>query len=163
MLTEKSLTDRQRRAGVILIGAMVILATNGCTANRSAIQAPFEEKHADYSHTENQHSDWCREIRNHQVPADAIEQRPLKRVPPRYPAYAAINGLSGCVRMEATITETGHIVDIEIVESEPPGVFDEEAIRAFIQWRFPPWTPEGANAPIRRPATQVFEFHLDAD
>lgn len=67
--------------------------------------------------------------------------QPIKRVPPTYPATAAEAGIEGRVLLEGTLTRNGRITDVRVVESEPPGVFDEVSVRAFRQWEYPKRRP----------------------
>jgi protein TonB len=74
--------------------------------------------------------------------------RPIKRAPPKYPAAAVKAGIEGRVLLEGTLTRDGRILDAKVVESDPPGVFDEVSVRAFSQWEYPkrrPGDPDCAN------------------
>lgn len=84
---------------------------------------------------------------------------PLVRIQPQYPRDAAIAQIEGWVKVEFTITETGSVADPRVIESRPPRVFDREAIRAILRWRFKPRIVEGVA--VERRATQIIEFNLD--
>ena len=60
------------------------------------------------------------------------------KVEPMYPREARVNRIEGYVRIRYTVTAAGEPANIEIVDSQPPGVFDEEAVKAFRKWRFVP-------------------------
>jgi protein TonB len=77
-----------------------------------------------------------------------------------YPREAAIAGIEGWVRIEFTITETGAVKDPAIVDAEPPGIFNREAMRALLKWKFKPRVVDGVA--VERRATQVIDFSLDA-
>ena len=47
-----------------------------------------------------------------------------------------------------TVTETGAVQDIAIDESYPPGVFNEEAIRAAARLRFEPRIVSGESVRV---------------
>ena len=47
----------------------------------------------------------------------------------------------------------------EVIESDPPGVFDKAAIRAVSRWRFKPRMVNGRAVPGK--ATQVVDFKLE--
>ena len=66
------------------------------------------------------------------------EVQPLTRVEPEYPQRAYVRGIEGYVRLEFSITTTGTVTEIVVVEASPPGLFDRAAIQALEQWRFPP-------------------------
>ena len=51
---------------------------------------------------------------------------------------AAKQDASGWVRIEFTITKTGTVRDAVVVESQPPGVFDQVALRAVRRWQYKP-------------------------
>jgi len=84
---------------------------------------------------------------------------PLVRINPQYPRDAQMNQLEGYVTIEFTITETGSVRDPEVIESKPPRIFDREAIRAILRWKFKPRVVNGEA--IARRATQTIEFNLD--
>lgn len=83
---------------------------------------------------------------------------PLVRIQPMYPRRAAIAKIEGFVTVEFTITETGSVTDPEVVDSKPPRVFDREAIRAILKWKFKPRVIDGQ--PVARRATQTLDFKL---
>lgn len=85
---------------------------------------------------------------------------PVLVIRPMYPREAAIAGIEGWVRIEFTITETGAVKDPAIVGAEPPGVFNREAMRALLKWKFKPRVVDGVA--VERRATQVIDFSLDA-
>ena len=86
--------------------------------------------------------------------------QPLVRIQPQYPRRAAVAGIEGYVTLRFTITETGSVTDVSVVESRPPRVFDREAIRAIMRWRFRPRVVDGQ--PVPQPnVTQTLDFNLD--
>jgi len=84
---------------------------------------------------------------------------PVVVIRPMYPREAAIAGTEGWVKVEFTITETGAVKDPRIVDAQPPRVFDREAIRAILKWKFKPRVVGGVA--VERRATQVIDFTLD--
>ncbi len=86
---------------------------------------------------------------------------PVVRIPPMYPRRAAIAKIEGWVKLEFTITETGSVEDVKVVESKPPRVFDREAVRALYKWKFKPRIEDGV--PMRRRATQTIDFKLEGE
>jgi len=82
--------------------------------------------------------------------ADIIQFRemlPQRLITPPYPDAALEQKLEGYVVVKFTVTETGAVQDIAINESEPIGVFNEEAIRAAQRLRFEPRIVSGE--PVR--------------
>ena len=84
---------------------------------------------------------------------------PLVRINPQYPRDAAMNQIEGYVTLEFTITETGSVRNPRVIESRPPRIFDREAIRAILRWKFKPRVINGEA--VTRQATQTIEFSLD--
>lgn len=84
---------------------------------------------------------------------------PVVVIRPMYPREAAMAGIEGWVKIEFTITEEGAVKDPQIVDAQPPRVFNREALRAIRKWKFKPRVVEGAA--VERRATQVIDFALD--
>ncbi len=84
---------------------------------------------------------------------------PLVRISPQYPRQAAMARLEGWVEVEFTITETGSVEDARVLQARPPRVFDREAIRAILRWKFKPRIVDGT--PVARRATQTIDFKLE--
>jgi protein TonB len=60
-----------------------------------------------------------------------------------YPAEAARDGITrGRVVAQLQVGEQGRVEHVEILEAQPPRVFDREVRRALAQWRYaPPGAP----------------------
>lgn len=65
---------------------------------------------------------------------------PIAQVAPQYPRNALVQGLEGWVLVEFTIGTEGQVKDPRILQSEPPGIFDESALSAVKRFRFKPRT-----------------------
>jgi len=85
----------------------------------------------------------------------------LSRQPPQYPYKAARRGIEGWVRVTFDVTETGSVDNVEVIESSPPGVFDNAAVQAVYRWRFKPRIINGKA--ISGKASQVVEFKLNKE
>jgi protein TonB len=83
---------------------------------------------------------------------------PVVVIRPLYPREAAVSGTEGWVKVEFTITEIGTVKDPRVIDASPPRVFDREAIRAILKWKFKPRVVEGVA--VERRATQVIDFAL---
>lgn len=68
---------------------------------------------------------------------------PLVRINPEYPSRAMNRGTEGYVIVQFSITATGMVRDVIVVESRPEGVFDQAAVRAVERWRYNPKVEEG--------------------
>ncbi|MBY0400505.1 energy transducer TonB [Myxococcota bacterium] len=88
------------------------------------------------------------------------EAVPLVRVPPQYPERASQKGLEGRVLVQFTITKSGSVRDPKVIASEPPGVFDQAAVKAVLQWKYNPKIVNGKA--VEQPGVKVaFPFKLD--
>ena len=84
---------------------------------------------------------------------------PVVVIRPMYPREAAISGTQGWVKVEFIITEVGTVKDPRVIDAKPPRVFNREAIRAILKWKFKPRVVDGIA--VERRATQVIDFTLD--
>ena len=68
----------------------------------------------------------------------------LSQVAPRFPARATRAGISsGAVTLEYTVDRTGAVRDARVVKADPPGLFDDVALRAIEKWRYQPKLDNG--------------------
>jgi protein TonB len=84
---------------------------------------------------------------------------PIVRIDPQWPREALLNGIEGWVKVEFTILADGTVTDPVVLEAEPRRMFDRNALRAILKWKFKPRIIDGK--PVERRATQVIEFSLD--
>ncbi|MCP4046489.1 MAG: energy transducer TonB [Gammaproteobacteria bacterium] len=84
---------------------------------------------------------------------------PVVVIRPMYPRDAAMKGLEGWVKVEFTITAIGTVKNPKVIDSKPPRVFNREAIRAILKWKFKPRVVDGVA--VDRTATQIIDFNLD--
>ncbi|OAN88008.1 protein TonB [Marinobacter sp. EhC06] len=68
---------------------------------------------------------------------------PIVKVQPVYPRRALSRGIEGYVLLEFTVTRTGAVRDPVIIESEPPNVFDDAAVRAALKFKYKPKVVNG--------------------
>ena len=83
---------------------------------------------------------------------------PSLRIPPNYPNRALRSGIEGIVTVEFTITTDGSVKDAEIIEAEPPNIFDKSVLRAIAKWKFNPDIVDGQ--PVEKRARQDIKFTL---
>ncbi len=86
--------------------------------------------------------------------ARIVPTRIVKRVPPEYPQRALQRRIEGWVDVSFTVSTEGRAVDIAVVDSEPPRLFDRYALRAVQQWEFEPARDETSGT--------AFESRIDS-
>ena len=84
--------------------------------------------------------------------------RPVSATRPAYPARARARGIEGFVTVSFLVTADGRVADVQVLEAQPSGVFDEVALEAVRSWSFDPATYEGRAVSIR--VTQTLRFDL---
>jgi protein TonB len=74
-----------------------------------------------------------------------VDQPPrlIRAVNPRYPFEAAQKGIEGRVTLRFVVDSTGQAQEPEVVDSEPPGVFDEAALAVVKKYKFRPAMKSG--------------------
>jgi protein TonB len=83
---------------------------------------------------------------------------PVSRMPPVYPIAARRRGIEGWVRVRFVVDAQGDVQEVTVVESRPPGVFDDSVIRCVQGWRFRPGTLQGSPVSARAETTVRFEL-----
>ena len=81
------------------------------------------------------------------------------RIDPQWPREALIEGTAGGVEFEFTILPDGTVEDPVVIDSEPPRLFDRNARRAILRWKFKPRIVDGQA--VSRRATQRIDFVLN--
>jgi protein TonB len=72
--------------------------------------------------------------------ASELDQPPraVVRTPPEYPYRARQRRIEGSVQVRFLVNVDGTTSQVTIVDSQPPGVFDQAAVDAVSRWRFEP-------------------------
>jgi periplasmic protein TonB len=78
----------------------------------------------------------------------------LVDVPPTYPPLARHARIQGVVVLDATIDETGHVVDVRVLRSI--ALLDRAAIEAVRRWRYAPAIVNGRVTPVVLTVTASF-------
>jgi protein TonB len=92
--------------------------------------------------------------------ARAVTAADFKRtryVQPVYPKEALDKGLRGEVRVRITVDTEGRVKQVDVMESNPPGVFDSAAIAAVQRWRFKPIKAGGQAVEASAVTTMIFQ------
>lgn len=85
---------------------------------------------------------------------------PIATLQPRYPTEAARDAIEGFVCFRFTVQADGTPGDIEVYDSKPRRVFDQEARRAITKWKFRPQIVDGK--PVPQPGMKYcMDFKLD--
>lgn len=82
----------------------------------------------------------------------------VKAVAPDYPKRAARNREEGWVEVEFTVTADGKVENASVTNSNPPGTFDREAVRAIERTKFSPRLENGV--PVDAKVRRRIEFKL---
>ncbi|HDZ09739.1 energy transducer TonB [Pseudohongiella sp.] len=88
------------------------------------------------------------------------EMLPLVNIQPTYPTRAAQRGIEGWCQVSFTVTASGGVENVEVIDAEPRGMFDSASIRAAERFRFQPRVVNGEAVPV--PNVQyVFRYQLE--
>lgn len=87
--------------------------------------------------------------------------RPLKQVPPVYPAALREFGISGRVVVSFVIGSDGDIADAK-VRSSTHSAFEEPALAGLAEWEFAPGQKAGAAVNTRVEMALVFTMQREA-
>jgi protein TonB len=68
---------------------------------------------------------------------------PIVKIEPAYPMTALQRRVEGHCLVEYTVTATGSVRDVQVIESEPPGVFDRVSIEAANKFKYKPRVVDG--------------------
>jgi protein TonB len=90
------------------------------------------------------------------------EMLPLVNVTPQYPTRAASRGIEGWCQVSFTVTASGGVENVVVVDAEPAGIFDSSSIRAAEKFKFQPKVVNGEGVPV--PGVQyVFRYQLEGE
>jgi protein TonB len=78
------------------------------------------------------------------------------RVEPVYPALAVANRVTGVVILEATVDETGKVIDVKVLRGLL--FLDDAAVHAVKQWRYEPLVLNGQAFPFTLTVTLTFSL-----
>lgn len=88
-----------------------------------------------------------------QLPMTVFQMKPL------YPFRAKRLGIEGNVRVKFLVDATGRVSHVNILESNPPGIFDESVLKALPSWRFTPG--ELGGKAVNTWMSTVIQFELE--
>ncbi|MGD8477735.1 MAG: energy transducer TonB [Burkholderiales bacterium] len=70
------------------------------------------------------------------LPSVFRDVKPVHKVKPKYPREAEDQHIEGRVKVRLTVELDGSVSAVKILLSEPPGVFEEEVLKAVKQYQF---------------------------
>lgn len=85
--------------------------------------------------------------------------RAVSRMPPQYPMRAKRRNIEGWVQVQLVVDQQGRVAEVEILDQEPPGVFEQAVRQSVAKWRFEPGTVAGV--PVQTVAETRIRFKLD--
>lgn len=88
------------------------------------------------------------------------EYLPIVKVAPVYPRRAQSRGIEGWVLLRFTVTETGSVIDPEVIDAEPAGIFDRAAMKAVQRFKYKPRVIDG-QARVVTGVEHLITFKLD--
>lgn len=86
-----------------------------------------------------------------------VQPRALRRIVPVYPPGPDRDGISGRVRLQLKLEADGRVSEVTVLAAEPPGLFEESAVKAFRPARFRPAKRGG------RPVRALMEIEVVYD
>jgi len=93
--------------------------------------------------------------------AIARQLTPLVKFPAEYPMAARAKSIEGFVLLRFTVTETGAVADPEVLQAEPPGIFNRAARRAVLRWKYQPQMVDGKPTAVVSYARVNFQMLQD--
>ncbi len=90
-----------------------------------------------------------------------VDQLPMTvfRMKPLYPFRAKRLGIEGNVKVKFLVDAAGRVSRVTILESNPPGIFDESVLKALPSWKFTPG--ELGGKAVNTWVSTVIEFDLE--
>jgi len=92
--------------------------------------------------------------------SDTVDQppQPIEQPPMRFPQKLRDKGVEGYVVLSVLVNANGAIERVKVIESKPPGAFDQVALEGIRDWRFNPATYKGE--PVKTWIRQKIRFEL---
>ena len=88
-----------------------------------------------------------------------VQPKAASKIVPLYPEEARQKGLEGTLKLRMKIDDLGRVREAEVVEADPPGVFEQATLAAFREARFQPAIRDGR--PVRIEAYFRVDFKLE--
>jgi protein TonB len=88
------------------------------------------------------------------------EYLPIVKIAPVYPMTARRRQIEGHVIVEYTVTKTGSVRDVRIIEAEPPNIFDHVSIEAALKFKYKPRIVDGEPIEVYG-VRNIFRYRLN--
>lgn len=85
---------------------------------------------------------------------------PLAQAPFIYPLRAKRLGIEGWVKIKLLVSQQGEVEQVQILEAQPPDLFEQTVERGVRLWRFTPGTVEGQA--VRSWVVTTVRFELES-
>jgi len=82
---------------------------------------------------------------------DTVDKKPTptSQPPAEYPSGARKRGIEGYVLLSVLVDKNGNVSEARVLESKPPGEFDDYALSAIRSWNFQPGYYKGEPTSVR--------------
>jgi len=92
------------------------------------------------------------------------EMLPLVAVTPTYPTRAASRGIEGWCLVSFTVSGTGAVIEetVEVLDAEPPNIFNRSSVRAARRFKFQPRVVSGEGVPVTN-VRYLFTYQLEGE
>lgn len=85
---------------------------------------------------------------------------PIVKIAPAYPIAAQTRGIEGHCLVEYTVTVTGTVKDVVVIEAEPSRIFNKASIEAALRFKYRPRVVNGEPIEVRG-VRNIFLYELD--
>lgn len=102
------------------------------------------------------------ELSSASISATDGDYLPLVAIAPQYPTRAAQRGIEGWCLVSFTVNGLGNVVEetIEVVDAEPPSIFDRSSTRAAARFKFQPRVEDGQGVEVAG-VQYLFRYQLE--
>lgn len=88
------------------------------------------------------------------------EYLPIVKIAPTYPMRARTRGIEGYCTVEYTVTTTGSVKDVVVIEAEPKGIFEKASIEAALKFKYRPRVVNGEPIEVKG-VRNIFRYTLE--